>query len=460
MRRPLAPAPRRPRGARSSTGGATRHASEWAALRVAGGRDRGRRRRRRRRPRRRPAAGRPRAVRGSRSRPRGSTAAPYPACRCPGRRAPTGAGVGRAPAGAGPDPAGVPGRSAARGVRARPPPTASRAPTPRPAWSGTPRCGSPPCRQPAEPQDHLPGGRRPRRRPAGCELRLADSTGQRLEQAHVARRRRPGGRPAAPRPARPGRARRRPATSPAKSGRQAVERGDHRGGQHDRRARPCTSPSRSTVAPTTPSSTTLTVSVTGRTPTTTRPRVDGSRDALGDEGRRRHRAQRVVEHERLAGVGDPTTDGRSTAVTPASPSAHAAQATSASPWISANGSDPRSSTHGPSAGAAHAVHGCTVMVRSAGATTALPPSTHRGGGWRRGPRGRTAGASGAVRTDRLRRRAPRRGWPPPCPRWCARPAPARRPGSGAPWPASASRRPTGRGHARGATGRGRPRPPS
>ena len=53
-------------------------------------------------------------------------------------------------------------------------------------------------------------------------------------------------------------------------------------------------------------------------------------------------------------------DRASTAVTPASPSAQAAQATSASPWISANGSEPRpASTTAPSAGRGYVVHGAS-----------------------------------------------------------------------------------------------------
>ena len=59
----------------------------------------------------------------------------------------------------------------------------------------------------------------------------------------------------------------------------------------------------------------------------------------------------------------------------------------------------------------------------------------------------------------VRTRGPRRGWPRPCPPRSSRPARARRPGSDGPWRACASRRPTGRGPGRGATGRGRPRPP-
>ena len=62
-------------------------------------------------------------------------------------------------------------------------------------------------------------------------------------------------------------------------------------------------------------------------------------------------------------------------------------------------------------------------------------------------------------TATLRRRGPRRGWPRPCPRWSSRRARARRRGSGGPWRACASRRRTDHGPCRGATGRGRPRPP-
>ncbi|UUZ57708.1 hypothetical protein [Nocardioides sp. B-3] len=56
--------------------------------------------------------------------------------------------------------------------------------------------------------------------------------------------------------------------------------------------------------------------------------------ARGDELGGRHRAQRVVQDDRFAGAADrirvmPESRG----VTPASPSARAAQATSASPWI-------------------------------------------------------------------------------------------------------------------------------
>ena len=77
--------------------------------------------------------------------------------------------------------------------------------------------------------------------------------------------------------------------------------------------------SRSTVAPTVPSSTRLTVSVTGRTPDHDGVPVDRGVHAVGDERRRRHRAQRVVQHERLAGLDDrgprrPEVDGRDAGV--------------------------------------------------------------------------------------------------------------------------------------------------
>ena len=222
----------------------------------------------------------------------------------------------------------------------------SRAPTPRAAWSGTPtvRIAAVPV-GPAEPEDHLPRGRRARGRPdaepvvpsvpGGSAPRAA---GRRLGRAtrraaggastsstvvaprsHSTQRRRSrwSGRP------RDRGHHRRPA---ARSGRRprAAARGP--GSRRRTRRRPS-----------------LTVSVTGRTPDHDRVGSTGPLDAGGDEVGGRHRAQRVVQHERLARVDEvrPTAVPRSTGVTPASPSAHEAQATSASPWISANGSEPR-----------------------------------------------------------------------------------------------------------------------
>ena len=50
---------------------------------------------------------------------------------------------------------------------------------------------------------------------------------------------------------------------------------------------------------------------------------------------------------------------RSTGVTPDSPSPQAAQATSASPWMSANGSEPRP---------------CSITAPSAGGWSSMPPT--------------------------------------------------------------------------------------
>jgi len=59
----------------------------------------------------------------------------------------------------------------------------------------------------------------------------------------------------------------------------------------------------------------------------------------------------------------------------------------------------------------------------------------------------------------VRTRGPRRDGSRPSPRRSSRRARARRRGSDEPWPTSASHRRTGHGPCRGATGRGRPRPP-
>src|SRR5205085_981385 len=113
-----------------------------------------------------------------------------------------------------------------------------------------------------------------------------------------------------------------------------------------------TSSARSTVSPTTPSVTRLTVSVTGRTPTTT---TDRSPDRTTQSAMN---AGGVIGHSascRTNGSSASTSIAHavreSTWLTPASPSAHDAHATSASPWISVNGSDPWPvSTTAPSAG--------------------------------------------------------------------------------------------------------------
>ena len=68
------------------------------------------------------------------------------------------------------------------------------------------------------------------------------------------------------------------------------------------------------------------------------------RHAGREEGRRGHRAERRRAGRAAAPPSTSAAHGvpRSTAVTPASPSAHEAQATRASPWTRANGSEPRS----------------------------------------------------------------------------------------------------------------------
>ena len=91
---------------------------------------------------------------------------------------------------------------------------------------------------------------------------------------------------------------------------------------------------------------------------------------------------------------------------------------------------------------------CAGASRHGSGQQTAPPSQRGAAG-----RGRSCGGC------RLRTRARRRAWPRPCPRWCPRRARARRRGSGGPWRACASRRPTGPAPCRGARGRGRPRRP-
>ena len=94
-------------------------------------------------------------------------------------------------------------------------------------------------------------------------------------------------------------------------------------------------------------------------------------------------------------------------------------------------------------GQVHDLAGCEVMNIDADPDAGNGARPNRSGEW-----------CGLLRT-----RAPRRGRSRPCPRWSARPARARRPGSAGPWRACASRLPTARGRAHGATGRERPRTP-
>ena len=280
-------------------GGDTRHASEWAALRVladevdAGAIDR------RRRARRGPPAGGRRPVRAHPGR------GPRARRRDPGRRRST--AWCAATARPSPRPAWPPCRR--RRPSARPTcwrlprgggATGSPAPTRRRASSGTPTStvaavpSGPANLKITFPEDLDVAGRLVTARPGegfqdayvvraadphrlGRRLEEHDRTvgPQRLDQGGevdagvraAARPRRPPGRPA-PRPARP--------RGPAPRG---------------RRSRRGSSPCRA-----------FTVSVTGRTPATTTPSVDRPAYALGDEVGRRHRAERVVQHERELGV--------------------------------------------------------------------------------------------------------------------------------------------------------------
>ena len=266
----------------------------------------------------------------------------------------------------------------------------------------------------------------------------------------------PGARRPGPRPARPGTARRSAATSAAKSASAVVEGGDHAAGSTTGR-RPATQPVAVEVSPTTARRRRLLDRVGDR------PHAD--HDGVAGRPRRATQAARktggVIGHSASCSTnGSPASTSaahavpRSTSVTPASPSAQAAQATSGLAVDQRERQRAAAVLHHrperwPGSGRVGRRHGGDRTGRRHRRMTQAPAHPE------------CDGALGETRlVSAIRRRGPRRGWPRPCPRWCARPGPARRRGSGAPWPASASRRPTGRGHARGATGRGRPRPPS
>ena len=185
-------------------------------------------------------------------------------------------------------------------------------------------------------------------------------------------------------------------------------------------------------------------------------------DAADDEAGRGHRAQRVVQHDGLVGglharPRDSDVD-RGHAGVAERPRRAGDQGLAVDQRVGQGA--PALVEHQAQGGGQLAL---VVRVLTHGASTVGPRGPRRDPvrpDMRRGPRQHASGASSRSDQELLRTRGPRRGWPRPCPRWCARPGPARRPGSGGPWPASASRRPTARGRARGATGRGRPPPPS
>ena len=263
-------APRRPRGRCSSTAATTRHASEWAALQLLA----------------------PARSRRARSTWSPSTTAP---ARSPGSRSSTTTHGGRArarrrdPRRARPGTCSRPGwrrwMGELGGVQT---PQAFRAdlaprgaPTPRPSdgFEGTdtaavlrPSYGERRRRrrpeQPCQPQDHLPRGRRPRGRLVAARPRRSRSlavsaSSSAISSAEVTRRAsRRAPRRVTTRWCVAQAARRVAARSVA---REVVdERRDHRRRQHHRGRRRATSPSRSTVSPTRPVATRLTVSVTGR----------------------------------------------------------------------------------------------------------------------------------------------------------------------------------------------------
>ena len=173
-------------------------------------------------------------------------------------------------------------------------------------------------------------------------------------------------------------------------------------------------------------------------------------EALRDESRWRHRAERVVQHERLLRGLEPrplraeVNRGHAGVTQPPDRGGHQRLAV-----------DQRERQraaalldHGAECGGGTS-YAAVVMATS---PDALDLETGRCG--------RPPGARPGATVRSFSWRGPRRGSPRPCPRWCARPERARRPGSAAPSRASASRRRRARGHARGATGRGLPRRPS
>ena len=196
-------------------------------------------------------------------------------------------------------------------------------------------------RQPAQPEDHLPRGRRPSGAAGSAPLAPPRRPAEVTRRADVGASTYSTPKPVSSTPHQ---------LREVQRG-QGVQRRHDPGRQHDRRrhgaagsrGRRSRRPRRRV--------TTLTVSVTGRTPTTTVSR---------STARTRHSAMKLpgVIGQRLSWStnGSPPSTRpahsvpRSTGVTPDSPSAHAAHATSASPWMSENGSEPRpSSITAPSA---------------------------------------------------------------------------------------------------------------
>ena len=263
------------RSSRAAAPGTPRSGRRCGCLRP---RDRGGRDRRGRDPRRRPAAGRRRRSSRRRSPRPASTAARSRSSRLdraghadrgrvaagPGGRADAAGVPGAGPAG------GVPPRRRrrVRGHRHRELPGALR----RRARSRRCRAARSTSRSPSPRTSRWP------RRCAdatGSAPESAHRAGQRLEQPDVVGRGDPAGPPAAPPRARPGSARAGRSTRVGE-----VQRGQRRRAPRPpraaaRSARPRRAGrTRSTVAPTKPSSTCFTVSVTGRTPTTTTVALD------------------------------------------------------------------------------------------------------------------------------------------------------------------------------------------